>query len=130
MGRSRPDRSIRWGEGKRWDSPSASRKPLGSARSSHSRQAPTRCPRRRGGPALARDPLRVRVGPDEGGLVVLERVALGVPEEHELAPRGPNLVLVADARTLEAADRQFEVVDDNLRNDAALPEVLGLGARV
>src|ERR671922_7255 len=77
---------------------------------------PPRAPRRfdHGVPSLAADPLRVGVRPDIGRLVELERVALRVPEEDELAPGRADDGLVADPGPVQPPDGEAEVVDDDL----------------
>src|SRR5947208_1909123 len=87
------------------------------------------CDRYRPEPSPGR-PLRIGVGAHKSRLVELERVPFGVPEETELTPRSPDDVFVADFRARQTTHCQLEIVDDDLRHDAATSEVLRLGTRI
>src|SRR4051812_24315629 len=82
---------------------------------------------RPGSPASTREPIRVGRRPGEGRLVELQGVAFRIPQEAERTVRRVDDLLVAYAGCVEPPDRQVQVVDDELRNDAALAVVLRLG---
>src|SRR5215207_9906172 len=84
---------------------------------------------RTGSGASSGQPLRIAGRPGEGRLVELEGVAFGIPEEAERAVGGSDDLLVTDAGPVEAADREREVVDDQLWNDTTGPVVLRLAGR-
>src|SRR6185503_8174780 len=95
---------------------------LGAARRRRRGSSPP--PRRR--QISSREPVRVVDRSGEGRLVELERIALRVPQEAERAIRRPDDLLVPDARAVESADRELQVVDDQLRHDTAASVVLRL----